>query len=254
MKLFTGKKVFYILPLILLGLGELFVFFPHFFFIVLTVGSLLIILTTKNLAAKNKKIAWPLFFYFPLIFFLASSLYETLIPNFYIVQLLIFINAYFVFIYFKNLYYFFRYGAPDRIDRLDTFLMAGSVLSVFFLASSIYGLPVFLGWSFWPLLALFSLAVFPLFFQPFILGNLNLKKNYLIFIVALLAFTQLTGVTYLLPFSFNILGLFSTIYFYLLFLIVRLFIRERLSWQLLKFPLFSSLAMIIILLLTARWF
>jgi hypothetical protein len=254
MKLLTGKKVFYFLPLALLLLGEVFVFFPRFFFVSLALGGLLIVVSTKQLAAKDRRLDWPLFFYFPLIFFLSSSLYETLIPNFYIVQALILLNVYFVFVYFNNLYYFFRYGAPDRIDRLDTFLMAGSVLSVFFLAASAYGLPVFLGWSFWPLLAAFSLLTLPFFFQPFILGTLNLRKNWPFFLSAFFIMGQLAGVVYLFPFSFNILGLLTAIFFYLLFLVVRLFIRGRLSGQVIKFPLISGFIMIIILLLTARWF
>src|SRR5680860_1404323 len=179
MKIFSGKKVFYLLPLALWLLGQVYVlFYPHFFFVALALGAFLIVLSTRGLATKGRHLDWPLFVYFPVVFFVTSSLYETLILNMYWVQTLLLLNAGFIFIYFKNLYYFFRYEAPDRIDRLDTFLMAGAVLSVFFAAASAMGLPVFLGWSFWPLLGAFALIVFPLFFQPFILGSLSLKTNW----------------------------------------------------------------------------
>ncbi|HZJ42007.1 MAG TPA: hypothetical protein VFD51_03255 [Patescibacteria group bacterium] len=255
MKIFSGKKVFYLLPLALWLLGQVYVLLnPRLFFVALALGSLLIVLSTKGLATKSRYLDWPLFVYFPLIFFAASSLYETLIPNMYWVQALLLLNSGFIYIYFKNLYYFFRYEAPDRIDRLDTFLMAGSVLSVFFLAAASYGLPVFLGWGYWPLLGFFTLLTFPLFFQPFILGSLNLKINWPFFLTAILLFTQAAGVVYLFPFGFNILGLLTAIIFYILFLILRLFIRGRFSRQIIRFPLISSLIIVIILLLTTRWF
>ena len=255
MKIFSGKKVFYFLPLALWLLGQVYVlFYPRLLFVALALGGLLIVLSTKGLATKSRRLDWPLFVYFPLIFFAASSLYGTLIPNMYWVQTILLLNASFCHIYFKNLYYYFRYEAPDRIDLLDTFLMAGSVLSVFFAAAAAYGLPVFLGWSFWPLLGAFALLIFPLFFQTFILGSLNLKINWPFFLTAILLLTQAVGVIYLFPFDFNILGLLVAIIFYILFLILRLFIRGRFSGQILRFPLISSLIIIIILLLTTRWF
>lgn len=255
MKIFSGKKVYYILPLVLWLLGQVYVLFlPKLFFISLALGSLFIVLSIRGLATKSRRLDWPLFLYFPLIFFISSSFYGTLIPNIFWVQVLLFINASFVYVYLKNLYYFFRYEAPDRIDLLDTFLMAGSVLSVFFLAATVYALPIFLGWSFWSLLGLFNLAIFPLFFQPFILGSLNLRANWPFFLVGLIIITQISGVIYLFPFDFNILGLFASIIFYILFLTIRLYIRGRFSRQIIRFPLISSLIIVIILLLTTRWF
>jgi hypothetical protein len=254
MKIIRNKRIFYFLPLALWLLGQVFVFYPKLFFVALSLGALFIVLATKELAVKNRRLDWPLFFYFPLIFFASSSLYGTLIPSFYWLQALLLLNAGFIFIYFKNLYYLFRYEAPIRIDQLDVFLMAGSVLTIFFLASTAYGLPIFLGWSFWPLLVTFSLAAFPLFFQPFILGSLKLKINWPFFLVVILALAQLAWVIYLLPFVFNVLGLLVAIIFYILFLTLRLFIRGNLSGRILRFPLILSSIIVVILLLTTHWF
>lgn len=254
-KIFSEKKIIYLLPLALLALGELYILFnPQLFFVSLSLGVLIIALSARGLALKNSTLDWPLFLYFPLILFISSSLYGTLIANPYLIQGLLLINVLFVYIYFNNLYYFFRYKAPDRIDKLDTFLMTGSVLSVFFAGATAYALPVFLGWSFWPLLFILSALTLPLFFQPFILGSLNLKNNRPFFISALIIFTQVAGAIYLFPFSFNVLGLMLAIVFYVLFIILRLHIRGRLSAKLLRLPLISSLIIIIMLLLTTRWF
>lgn len=254
-KIFSEKKIIYLLPLALLLLGELYILFnSQLFFVSLALGALFITLTTKGLSIKSRALDWPLFLYFPLIFFIASSFYTTVLASPYLIQTLLLVNVFFIHIYFNSLYYFFRYNAPDRIDKLDTFLMTGSVLSIFFAGATAYALPVYLGWSFWPLLIVLAAISFPLFFQPFILGSLNLKTNRPFFIAALIIFTQIAGVIYLFPFSFNVLGLMLAIVFYVLFLILRLHIRGRLSSKLLKIPLIASLIIIILLLLTTRWF
>ena len=254
-KILSEKKIRYILPLALLLLGEVYILFnSQMFFVSLALGALLISLSTKGLSIKSNSLDWPLFLYFPLLFFISSSFYGTVVANPYLIQALLLINVSFIYIYFNNLYYFFRYKAPDRTDKLDTFLMTASVLSIFFVGATIYALPVYLGWSFWPLLLVLAGVSFPLFFQPFVLGSLNLKSNKPFFITAFIIFTQMAGVIYLFPFSFNVLGLLLAIIFYALFLILRLHIRGRLSPKLLKIPLISSLIIIIILLLTTRWF
>lgn len=254
MNIFAGKNAYYFLPLFLLILGQAFLMLPNLFFVCLSLGAIAIVFTTRGLAKVGRSQDWSLFVYFPLIFFLSSYLYSTLIPGTYWIYAIFLLNAIFLYVYFKNLYYFFRYKAPERIDKLDTFLMTGAVLSAFFLGACAYGLPIFLGWDFWPLLMYYGLAVFPLFFQPFILGSLRLKQNWPFFLVALVIFLQIAGVIYLFPFGFSVLGLMAAIVFYLLFLTLRLHVRDRLSMQLLRLPLISSLAIFIILLLTTRWF
>jgi hypothetical protein len=253
-KALRDKKTYYLLPILLLLLGELYVFIPKTFLLALGLGILAIVLSVKGLASKRGNLNWPFFVYFPLIFFASSSLYATLVPNFYLVQALLLLNAAFTYIYYRNLYYFFRYEAPDRADEIDTFLMTASVLSLFFLASAMYGLPVFIGWNFWLLFIVFIFASMPLFFQPFILGSLNLKNNWPVFLSSIVIFSELAAVLYLLPFGFNVLALMAAIFFYISLLILRLLVRNRFSGKILRFPLFSSLIIIIILLLTTRWF
>ncbi len=253
LNIFRHKNIVFFLPLFLWVLSQVFIFRPRLFFMALAIGFLLIVLTIKGLSAGKKQQDWPLFVYFPALLFLSSSLYATLLSNFFLIQGLALIVPMMIFHYLKNFYYFFRYSDQDRTEKLDNLTVTSSVLSTFFLAASMYGLPTFLGWKFWPLLAGLAILIPPLFFQSFVLKSLKLKVNWPYFLVSALIFLEFAGVIYLLPASFNVLGLIAAIFFYLLLLILRLNLRGSFSGRTLRLPLIFSLIFIIILLLTSRW-
>jgi hypothetical protein len=129
-----------------------------------------------------------------------------------------------------------------------------SFFSVFTLASSIYGLPTFVGISFWPLFAGFTILTAPLFFQCFILGRLNIIEKWPFFLASIFILAELTLVIYFLPLSFNILGFFIAIIYYLLLMALRLALKNDFSVRTLRLPLIFSCILVILLLLTSRWF
>ena len=253
-KVFSQRKIIFLTPLILWLLNQLFLWRPRMFFFALAVGFFLIAVTVMGLTAGKRQADWPLFFYFPFIFFLSSSLYSTLLPSFYVIQIIFFFANLYIFWYFKNLYYLFRYEAPERAHKLDTLTLLGNFLAVFFLASTIYGLPAFLGWSFWPLLFGFIVLIFPLFFQPFVIFEIKLKINWPLIIASALVLLELAAIIHFLPLAYNVLGLFVGIFFYLLIYILRNILAGDLSGYKLRLPLVFCLSIIVILLLSLRWF
>lgn len=254
MNIFKRRISVLLVPVALWLLGQIFLFQPNLFFIAVSLGVLIIALSVKGLSVGPRKADWPLFFYFPALLFISASLYETLIPNHYWVQALFLLIAGLIFSYLKNLYYFMRYEAPEKIGKVDSISMAGSVLSFFFLTASIYGLPTFLGWSFWPLFAASSVLILLLTFQPFAIGRINIKANWPIFLTVNLVLLQIVAVLYLLPLRFNVLGLLAAFVFYMSLLVLRLILRGNFSGRLLRFPLISGFIIMIIVLFTARWF
>lgn len=254
MKLLNRRQTVLFLPLSLWLLGQLFLWQPHLFFIATALGILFIALAAKSLSAGPRKHDWPLFFYFPALLFASASLYETLMPNYYWIQFLLLAVAWLIFIYFKNFYYLIRYEAPERSDKLDTLTMSSGVLSLFFLSSSIFGLPTFLGWSFWPLLFVFAILSAPLLFQAFMIEKLNIKTNWPFFVASVIILTELAAAFYLLPLRFNVLGVVLTIFFYLMLIILRAVVRGQLSSRRLRFPVITGFIVALILMLTARWF
>jgi len=253
-RVFSHKKIIFLTPFILLLLNQLFLWRPKMFFPVLAIGFILIAVTVIGLTLGKRQADWPFFFYFPFIFFFSSSLYTALVPSFYVIQIIFFLSNLYIFWYFKNIYYLFRYEAPERAHKLDSLTLLGNFLAVFFLASAIYGLPTFLGWSFWPLLLGFFILSFPLFFQPFIVFEIKFKSNWPLLLASALVLLQLVAVVHFLPLAFNVLGLFIGIFFYLLIYILRNILAGDLNGYKLRLPLIFSLSIIIILLLSLRWF
>ncbi|MFA6417054.1 MAG: hypothetical protein WCW61_02570 [Patescibacteria group bacterium] len=254
MNFFKSKKAIFITPVVLWLLSQLFLARPQFFFLVITAGFLLLALVVRGSEKNKQNQNWPLFFFFPALFFLSVSLYITFLPNYYWIQIILLLSAYFSFSYLRNIYYFFHYGASERAERLDGLMLSGGFLSVFALASSLYGLPTFLSWNFWGLLPLFVILVSPLFFQSFVLGRINIRDNWPLFLSASLVLAEMTAVIYFLPLSFNILGFFTAIFYYFILLVLRLFLKNNFSGNNLRWPLSFGIILIIILLLSSRWF
>ena len=232
-KVFSQRKIIFLTPLILWLLNQLFLWRPRMFS---PCSWFLIAVTVMGLTAGKRQADWPLFFYFPFIFFLSSSLYSTLLPNFYVIQIIFFFANLYIFSYFKNLYYFFRYEAPERAHKLDTLTLLGNFLAVFFLASTIYGLPTFLGWSFWPLLFGFIILSIPLF-STICYFEIKLKINWPLIIASALVLLELAAIIHFLPLAYNVLGLFVGIFFYLLIYILRNILAGDLSGYKLRLPL-----------------
>lgn len=254
MNFFQSRQIIFITPIVLWLLSQLFLVRPQFFFISVSLGLLLLALVTKGSEKNKQERNWPLFFFFPALFFLSVSLYITFLPNYYWIQIILLLAAYFSFSYLRNIYYFFHYSASERAERLDGLMLAGGFLSVFALASSLYGLPTFLGWNFWTLLPLFVILASPLFFQSFVLGRINIRDNWPLFLAGSLILAEMTAVIYFLPLSFNILGFFIAIFYYFILLVLRLFLKGNFSGRNLHWPLTAGLILIVILLLTSRWF
>jgi len=254
MNFFKSKKAIFITPIILWLLSQAFLAYYQLFFVAVSLGLLLLVFVVRGGEKRRQEMKWPLLFFFPALFFLSVSLYVTFLPNYYLIQLILLLSAYFIFVYLKNIYYFFHYGALERAERLDGLMLAGGFLSVFALASSLYGLPTFLAWNFWYLLPLFVILVSPLFFQSFVLGTINIRANWPVFLSGSLILAEMTAVIYFLPLSFNILGFFTAIFYYLILLVLRLFLKGDFFGRNLRLPLAFGLLLIILLLLTSRWF
>lgn len=253
MKIFFDNKIWFLIPLFLFILGEVFIFWPSLFFISLAVSLLVIVLGIKRLFRRSSSNDWLLFLYFPVIFFLSSALYIIMIPNQILVQLLFVGVIMFFSFYSYQLDNFLKKEEKVADSLLDNLSFAAVVLSVFFIAAATYGLSTFLGWSFIWLLVGFSFLVAPLFFQPIIFGDVSLKPTWPFLLAGLVILIQLTAVFYFLPLSLNILGLLVAMFFYLLMLIFRLAAKGILSIRILRPSLITTLLIIIILLLTSRW-
>ncbi len=249
------KNSFYLVfaPILLWLLNELYILEPSLFFVSLSFSLLIIAFFVRLIVKKNSKRFWPLFVLTPALFYFSLSFYSAIIVGQFWIQLIFLINAWFVYSYLKNIYYYFSFGAPEREIKLRRLLTGGSFLSVFAIAATLYGLPIFLNWSFVVLLMIFVLFALALFSQ-FLVFSKDIDNPQLLFLgIDVLVLAEFAGVFFLFPLNYNILGFLVAIIFYLLLLFNNWRLEERLVFKHLRWPIAVAGFIFIIMFLSARW-
>jgi len=240
-------------PFALWVLDEIFVFRPAFFFVSLGLGMLVITLSVRALMKNRSQKFWPVFIIAPALFFLSFSFYSAIITSHFWMQAIFLLIVWYVFYFLKNIYYFYSFGAPEREEKLRRLMLSGSFLSAFAVSSVLFGLPIFLSWSFLLLLLMFIVICAALFGQFLIFSGRTDREQIIFLAVNTLVLSEFAGVLFLLPLNFNILGLLTAVVFYFLLLINNWRLENRLTYHNLKWPAAASIIISILLLLTARW-
>lgn len=244
-----------LLPILIFLSSQLFLFLPSSFFLVAGLASGLIVFwffwLFKKRENKNLKQWWE-YSLLPAILHISAIFYFSIEPNQLIGQLVLLIDAIFLFNYFKNIYYLVI-NSDHREGQLNNLSFFGGVLAVFFSASIFYGLKVFLGYSLFPMMLGLSLVLLFSWYQILVFVPFSIKKNFDFFLIAFLILCQFSAVLFFLPFSYRLLGMLLTICFYFIVGVGRFyFYGENLAKKLRYYLLFSLLA-VFILVLTARW-
>ncbi len=234
------------------ALSELFILKPGLFFVSLAVAALIIILTIKKLVGRKSPIFWPLLALSPILYYLAAAFYSAILTNQWWIQFIFLINAYAIFAYLKNIYYYFSFGAPEREAKLRKLILSFSFLAFFAAAATLYALPIFLNFSFGFIFLLLVLSGGVFFAQLMILTS-HQKDSWLFLFLNTIILGELTGVLLLLPLSFNVRGILAAIFFYSLVLFNNWRLEGRLNFRHLRWPLVLSLLLIFIILFSARW-
>lgn len=243
----------FLTPLSLLVLNEIFIFKPHFFFVSLSFGLLVIILSIWKIAKNNDSKFRLVYAMAPALFYLSLSLYSGILVNSLWIQIIFVLNAWFVFFYLRNLYKYLYSFSLDIEIKLQRLLKAGSFLSTFALAATCYGLPIFLSWNFGLLLLLFIAAGFILFGQ-FLVFSRKINREQIIFLfINVFVLAEFAGVLFFLPLSYNTLGLLVALIFYLLSVFNDWRMENRLNFKNIKWPIIIVMIIIMTILLSARW-
>lgn len=235
------------------ALNEIFLFKPAFFFVSLGLALLIITFYVRILIKKRSEKFWPMFIITPVLFYSSFSFYSAIIVSQFWIQVIFLLNAWFIFSYLKNIYYYFSFGAPERESKLRRLLASGAFLSTFAFASNLYGLPIFLSWPFFLLLIAFMIICLALFGQFFVFTK-KIEREQKVFLgINILVLAEFAGVLFFLPLNFNILGLLVALVFYFLVLLNDFREEHRLNFKNVKWPLIILSAVIILTLLSARW-
>ena len=234
--------------------GQIFLRRPDLFYSALALGALIIVLSVRHLAGVEKR-DWLLLAIAPILFFLNFAFYISIIIMSFWVQALLILIAWFLFVYLKNLYYYFVHqeSKPVFEDKLDNLLIVGSFLSVFAAATVLFSLPIFITWPVWATVLILAVIVGLSFLQFMPLNKMKPEQAKILIIVSVIALAELAWGLSLLPLRFHLLGLFLAVGYYLTLTIIRLHLRGALNREALKLPLILAAIAFITLFITARW-
>jgi hypothetical protein len=242
-----------LIPLSAWLVSQVFLLVPPIFLIAVLLEIIVIFIGVKILVGKAAKRDWPLYIIAPTLFFLSFSSYAAIIVNRLAIQTIFLLTAWFLFSYFKNLYYYLSYEAPDRAVKIDYLLVSGGFLTVFAGAGVLLDLPAFINWPLWAIVVIF-IPLFGLLFLQFLpFKKTTLSTSGLWLIIGTIVLTELAWVLALLPLNFNILALILAIGYYFIVSALRLEWQGHLSRRTLKYPIILSVFIILLLLLTASW-
>ncbi len=243
-----------VIPLVIWIFGQLYLHWSGLFYSALASGALLIVLSVKYLAGREKQ-DWPLLAIAPLLFFLNFSVYASIIIGSFWVQAILVLVAWFLFVYFKNLYYYFAHKESESIfeDKLDNLLIVSGFLSIFSVTTVLFSLPIFINWPTWATILILAAEICLLFLQFMPLKKMKPEQAKVLILVSIVGLVELAWGLSLLPLKFHLLGLFLAISYYLALTIIRAHLRGTLNRRVLKLPIILSALAFIILFLTARW-
>jgi len=189
----------------------------------------------------------------PLVFLLALSVYTSFCTNTWLIQVLFLVLLIFQFSYFKSLYYF--WNRPDLYNEADmkTNRSYASFLTIFFLASNIFGLQSLLNFPVWPMLTLFVILSGSLIYFNWRFENQEIKIAKQFSLLLVLIISQSASAFVFLPLNYNVSGLAVAIVFYLSSNLIYLYLQNSLTSKKIKSYLILSSAGLVALLLTANW-
>ena len=243
-----------IVPLLIWLLGELFLRRPSLFYSALALSVLIIVLSVKYLAGRTKN-DWPLLAIAPVLFVLTFFCYIAIISGLFWIQALLLLIVWFLFIYLKNLYYYFTHKESESLfeDKLDNLLIVSGFLSVFAAATTLFSLSIFIPWPVWATILILAVVIWLLFIQAMPFKKIHPERAKVLVLISVLGLAELAWGLSLLPLKFHLLGLFLAIGYYLALFIIRLHLRGTLNRRTLKLPFILGALAFLVLFLTARW-
>lgn len=241
-------------PVIVLFLFELYFFYQKIFYYNVFLAVILILFTVRQINKKSEiDKSWWNFAILPACFLISISIYSSILINKFYIQLLFFVNMFFLYFYFKNIYYYLIRPEFYKAQTLENLSSYGNFLVIFFFSSAIYGLQSFLNMSI-SLLIIFALLIFTLVIYQVIWANKIYLGIGLVFILVLgLILIEIAWSLSFLPLNYNILGMVLAICYYILIGLSRFHLKDKLNSKIVKLYLFSGFISILVLLLTSRW-
>lgn len=250
-RLQTLLKVLFWLAPICFWLGwQIILIYPASFWLLFVVSALILILVVFEAADyRFSKQGIYIFIHLTLLlssFYLFISLLSSLlIPQ--LLWLLMLVHLY------RYLWSIKSLKEDEKSEDWSQISIYGSLITVFLVSTSLFGLQSFLSLSPWPLLAGLAIVFFlnteTLAFSQ---GWQKMKNKFFWVILSFLV-TEIAMMLTLLPLNYLVMGILSTLTYYSAINFTRLYLNNNLKkYKIRNYAWFTGIGLIIILL-TARW-
>jgi hypothetical protein len=234
-------------------LNQLFLFKAPLFLSCLAIGTLLILLLTRNLVQPFRKHGWLVWLISPILFWLAVSLYATIITGYVFIQIIFLVMASFFYLYFITLNSYLINKTPELNKKFDNLILSSGFLTCAASGASLYGLTAFVSLPTGFLLLFFMPVAAFLFIQFASLKKNFWPENKSLLLIEVLILMELAVVLSFLPLNFNLLGFALGLGYFFLLSIMRLRWQERLDQLKVKRLVILSIVIVFILFFSARW-
>ncbi|RLC36269.1 hypothetical protein DRH27_05465 [Candidatus Falkowbacteria bacterium] len=243
-----------IVPLLTWLFLEAFFFNPKLLYIIFVLIFLLFFFTTRQFTlASQRGGKWWNYIILPFSFFSSLTIFSTMIPSKLLVQILFLINTIFLYYYFRSIFFNLIKESYYQKYSLENLSSYGNFLAVYFWASSLYGLQVFLSIQTWMLMAALLLIIALIVYEVMRANNIDLREGVIYILLICLVLTELAWSASFLTLSFYILGLVIAVCYYILIGLTRFYLLKRLNARLIKLYLIFGFSSLAIVLFTARW-
>lgn len=180
--------------------------------------------------------------------------FSTMIASSFWVHFLFVVNAIFLHFYFSIVYNYLINCDKYKKGTLENYSAHGNFLSMYFIASSIYGLQSLVSFSVVYLVSILLLFVAAMVYQVMWVNKIEKRISQIYILIFVLVVVELAWVLWFLTLSFYILGLLLALYYYVLIGLIRFYLVGNFKRDIVKLYLIFGLSSILIVLLTARWF
>lgn len=244
-----------LIPFIILLLLEWFYWQAKMIYVVYVLAMLLLFFTIRQFinTARHSERWWNLAI-LPVCFFTGLLVFSTMIPSHWLVQLLFVVNTVFLYFYFRTIYNFLVLPKNYKEGSLENISSYGNFLAFYFIASSIYGMRIFLNIDIWLLLLIALVFISLIVYQMLWVNRINLRIGLLYLAIICLILAELAWSASFLTLSYYVLGLLLAVCYYVVIGLSRFYLLGRLSRATVKAYLIFGFSSILVVLLTANWF
>ncbi len=251
--LLVRRFIPYLLGLVIIAGMLLAAFVPVFIWPAFAVGAIIIAFAIWLLSDNKLNLEFLNSLVTPLIFYMVVFLFTLFLESAVLKIIFPLVAAFLVLVYTEQLFYYRYFDRKYQANALENLSFYMVILSIFFLASSLFGFYIFLHAPKALLLVVTVLVILVLNYQLFWVLKVNFWESWPYNTVLTLAAFEFFYVLTFLPTSFAVNGAMLAILYYFTLGLLRYHFIDRLDKKVLKRYLIIGSIMLMFVAFTARW-